>query len=285
MDPLPGAEVDMLRALRTSYANGLKDFAASSSSLRVVRTIPHQSAPSTPQIKSLYVLDASFNPPTKAHHRIASTALLDDPASEPKGLLILLATQNADKNNKPASMENRLTMMTLFAHELLFDLHKQGHSPLVQVGIVKHPYFHDKAAAIDESDQFPGPPQQVHLLGFDTLIRLFNAKYYPSDKKLKVLEPFLSRHRLRVSYRPDSDWGSSSDQQKYVQDIADGKRASEGAQSGWASQISLVDGRKQDDKAISSTLARAAAGKGPAELDQYVMPTIRDWIVSENLYQ
>jgi nicotinamide-nucleotide adenylyltransferase len=280
----PTIDLDMLRSLRASCATILKEFTSSSSSFKLVRTIPQTKAPPASVAKTLYVLDSSFNPPTKAHHRIATSALSKDEAQGPKRLLLLLATQNADKATKPASFEDRLVMMTLFAHELLYDVQQQGMCPLIDVGLIKQPFFHDKAAAVDESGAYPGPPQQVHLIGFDTLIRIFNTKYYPPEHSLKVLEPFLGKHRLRATYRADDEWGNRREQDQYVQDIADGKRLSEGAESEWAKQLSLVEGRQEGEPVISSTLVRNAAKNNPADLDKYVMPTIRDWIISEKLY-
>jgi nicotinamide-nucleotide adenylyltransferase len=282
----PRPDPEMLHSLKASFASVLKDFAASSSSFKLVRTSPHpKSSQATVNIaRTLYVLDASFNPPNKAHHRIATSALLNDDGASPKRLLLLLATQNADKAIKPASMEDRLVMMTLFAHELLYDVEQQGISPLIDVGLVKQPYFHDKATAVDESGLYQGSPQQVHLIGFDTLIRIFNTKYYPPVHKLRVLQPFLSKHRLRATYRTEGEWGSREGQDQYVQDIANGKRLGEGAQSEWAEHLALVEGRQEGEDVVSSTLARKSAKSDPDQLDKYVMPTVREWIVSEKLY-
>jgi nicotinamide-nucleotide adenylyltransferase len=276
-------EIEMLRSFKASCASIIKDFAGSPSSFKLVRTVPQAKKSSMTTAKTLYVLDGSFNPPTRAHHRIASSALLKDDGSTPKRLLLLLATQNADKATKPASLEDRLVMMTLFAHELLYDI-RQGESLSIDVGLIKQPYFHDKAEAVDESNIYPGQPQQVHLIGFDTLVRIFNTKYYSPDHDLRVLAPFLSKHRLRATYRTDDEWGSRQEQDQYVKDIADGKRAAEGAQPKWARQLTLVEGRREGEDIVSSTLARKAAKNDPAQLDKYVMPTVRDWILSEKLY-
>lgn len=277
----PELDLEMLRSFKASCASVLKEFAASSSSFKVVRTASYAKSLSITPAKTLYVFDGSFNPPTNAHHRVATSALLNDHGSTPKRLLLLLATQNADKATMLASLEDRLVMMTLFAHELLYDVQQEVS---IDVGLVKQPYFHDKAAAVDDSDVYPGSPQQVHLVGFDTLIRVFNTKYYPPDHHFHVLEPFLSKHRLRATYRADDDWGSRQEQDQYVQDIANGKRAAEGAKREWAQQLALVEGRQEGEDLVSSTLARKAAKSDTEKLDKYVMPTVRDWILSERLY-
>lgn len=274
----------MLHSLKTSYISVLKDFAASSASFKLLRTASQAKSQQVTTARTLYVLDSSFNPPTRAHYRIARSALLQDHGSSPKRLLLLLATQNADKATMPTSLGDRLMMMTLFAEELLNDIHQDEPPLTVDVGLIKQPYFHDKAAAIDESDVYQEQPQQVHLIGFDTLIRIFNTKYYPPDHHLGVLGPFLTRHRLRATYRTHDEWGNRQEQDQYVKDIADGKRVGEGVQSKWARQLTLVEGRHEGEDNVSSTLARRAANDGPAELDKYVMPTVRDWIILEKLY-
>lgn len=273
----------MLRTLRNSYSSSLHDFVASPSTFRLLRSLPESADIRAQPVKTLYVLDASFNPPTRAHSRMALSALKEDTGESPKSLLLLLATQNADKSNKPASLEHRLVMMTLLAQELHEELSKQGDGLVLHVGMAKAPYFHDKAKSIEEDEAF-STAQQVHLMGFDTLIRLFDPKYYPPNEELRVLSPFLSRHRVRVTCRPDSEWGSRDDQQRYVRAISNGERAQDGADAEWGSRINLVDGKKDDEEVVSSTMARAAAKAHPKDLDRYVMPSIRDWILSEELY-
>lgn len=86
----------LLPALRTT----LHTFAASPSSFRLIRSTSPAAAPA----KTLFILDSSFNPPTKAHFNIALSTFHDastGPADQ-KRLLLLLATQNADKGSPPA---------------------------------------------------------------------------------------------------------------------------------------------------------------------------------------
>ena len=273
----------MLRQIKKSYVSALKDFAASTSAFRVLRTVP----PAAPTIaKTLYVLDSSFNPPSKMHLQIATSALRSEGGATPHRLLLLLATQNADKAPKPASFEDRLVMMTSFAQEVLYELgsHGQEGQPAIDIGVTKEPYFHKKATAIEESKFYPKQPEQVHLTGFDTIIRIFDTKYYPPDHNFGPLEPFLSKHRLRVTCRPDDEWGGRAQQEQYVKDIGDGKRESEGAKREWADKIKLVEGKKEEEAVVSSTLARRAAKDDHRSLEKYATPTVRDWIKSEGLY-
>lgn len=276
-------DMNMLRSMKASYVSALKDFASSPATFRVLRTVPSSQPPKASPTKTLYVLDSSFNPPSRMHMQITQSALEHDEGPTPHRLLLLFATQNADKAPKPASFEDRLVMMTLFAQELQFQLGRLS-KIAVDIGVTKLPYYHDKAASIDESSVYDGQPQQVHTTGFDSLIRIFNSKYYAPEHRFDVLEPFLSKHRLRVSYRPDDEWGSREEQIKYVQDIADGKRESEGAKREWAGRIKLVEGKAEGEEVVSSTLARKAAKNDSKALSKYVTPTIAEWISSEKLY-
>lgn len=73
----------------------LSTFAASPRSFSPIFSKPNAAAPA----KTLFVLDSSFNPPTKAHLNIALSSLQDASTGplEEKRLLLLLAIQNADK--------------------------------------------------------------------------------------------------------------------------------------------------------------------------------------------
>ena len=283
-----------MQELRLSYQSALQHFNASSNALRVLETVPAASPISQTNPTVLYVLDSSFNPPTVAHLRIACSALSEHTGGSSARLLLLLATQNADKPSKPASFEDRLVMMNLFAQDLHAQLrsHQGGHGGSggnntlsIDIGVTKKPYFIDKAAAIASSDSYPESLEQVHLTGFDTLIRIFDAKYYPPEHTLRPLQPFLSRHRMRVTLRPDSDWGGREEQESFLSHLAQGGREDEGGKREWAAQITLVEGKKEGEEVVSSTKARDAAQQQNAEtLKKQVTGSVSYWIISESLY-
>ncbi|KAJ5570959.1 Cytidylyltransferase [Penicillium sp. DV-2018c] len=280
------------QALRIQYASLLKRFLASTKEFDVLTTIPPDHSAES---DTLYVLDSSFNPPTRAHFRIATTALLEKPQPRPR-LLLLLATQNADKASKPASFEDRLAMMELFARDLRSHLastsaysasgltHAVESLPLVDIGVTKKPYFVDKAVAIETSDSYPVPLEQVHLVGYDTLIRMFDSKYYPPEHNLKPLEPLFSKHRLRVTVRPSDEWGGREEQEEFLAAIARGDRENEGGHREWAQRIKLVNGRAATEPPVSSTRARGAIQSAPQDLDWLVPDQVRQFILSENPY-
>lgn len=275
--------------------------------------------------KTVYVLDSSFNPPTLAHLHIATSALCAQPSAGPARLLLLLALQNADKQAAPASLEHRLVMMYLMAHEVkpaLIRMLDQGNAGVtkienlvsaVDIGVTKLPFFVDKAEAIASSNgTFTSKPnledeqkkheaiasrfmlgiyteetEQVHLTGYDTLIRIFEPKYYFPDYRLEKLDDFFRRYHLRVTLRPDDKWGSLEDQKEFLDSLARGHMDELGAKQEWASRIDMVVEKTiaTERGPVSSSYIREAAAKGnEEELDKFTTPDIAAWVLENRLY-
>lgn len=285
---------ESLHKLRQEYFHSLQLFASSSKNFHILDTIADKN-PSSAAPGVLYVLDSSFNPPTLAHLRIAGSALSQYRDDSCARLLLLLATQNADKPSRPALFEDRLIMMNLFAQDIRTSLMQSQEeandnnnaklrTPAVDIGVTKLPYFIDKAAAISHSNVYPDGLEQVHLTGFDTLIRIFNPKYYPPEHTLQPLAPFLSQHRLRVTLRPDDEWGGREEQTSFLRCLALGEMERNGGEREWADRIELVEGKRPDEEVVSSTKARESLRGDTDLLDQLVTPGVRDWLVSQRPY-
>ncbi len=117
--------------------------------------------PSSP--RRLGVLDASFNPPTRAHCRLVELASAQFSLDH---RLLLLAKSNVDKTVFGAPLSHRLHMMEILAQDL-------EHT---SVGVTAHGRFVDKARALGQTF---GPRTCLYfIVGFDTLRRLFDPKYY-----------------------------------------------------------------------------------------------------------
>ena len=158
----------------------------------------------------------------------------------------------------------------------------------VDIGVTKLPYFIDKATAIEDSGAYPARTPQVHLTGFDTLIRILDPKYYPPAHTLEPLEPFLAKHRLRVTYRTDDQWGARAAQDEYLAEIGEGRREQEGAKREWVREgrIELVEGRAEGEEVVSSTRVREAVRDGDEVLlRKLVTAGVADWILEEGLYK
>ncbi|EEH18523.1 hypothetical protein PABG_07583 [Paracoccidioides brasiliensis Pb03] len=290
-------EIHYLHELRQTYRNSLLDFIASFRVFQVLDSVRGNSLEAAEPVK-LYILDSSFNPPTIAHLNIVKSAFAqhDDPSSI--RLLLLLATQNADKPSKPASFEDRLVMMQLFAQDIKDSILRirtsnddnapknRKNSPNIDIGVTKLPYFIDKAEAISTSKVYPESLEQVLLTGYDTLVRIFDTKYYPPTYTLQPLSRFFSKNRLRVTFRQDDDWGGQEDQELFLRNLAQGARELEGGKREWADRIELSEGKKPGEKAVSSTKARnAAINKDINALKKLVTPNVCEWVLSQKLYE
>lgn len=273
-------------------STALRSFvSAPHSAFQLLYTLPNPHAKTTP--KSLYILDSSFNPPTRAHLRICTSALLHDGAADqPKRLLLLLATQNADKAPQPAAFEHRLAMMSVFAGELVKEVFRQKHKGDVEVdvGVTKEARFVDKARVLEECAEYSSgdeenPVAQVHLVGYDTLIRLLDTKYYPPLRTLEPLEGIFRSHRVRVTRRTDDAWGGREEQDAYLRRLEKGDRENEGGRREWAQRIDLVEGKEEGEDTVSSTKVREAVKrKDEPALMKMVTEGVGRWILDEKLY-
>lgn len=160
----------------------------------------------------------------------------------------------------------------------------------VDVGITKHPYFIDKASAIEESGAYLSnmtgkSPEQVHLIGFDTLLRLLDPKYYPPNRGIGPLERFFEKCRVRVTMRTGDAWGDMDAQDAYVNALADGTIEEMGGRKEWASRIELVKSRSDAGATVSSTKVRDAARRqDPETLCTLVTEGIKTYVLDGQLY-
>ena len=262
-------------------------------------------------VRSISVLDSSFNPPTAAHAALARASLqrLHSAGHGPAALLLLLATSNADKPPAPAPLAHRLAMMARFARHLRrgFD-DEAAHAAdscapaAIDVGLTTAARYADKRAAVaaDASGAYrPArgpPPEQAYVVGYDTLERVLAPRYYPGhDPPLSALAGFFgSGAWLQVVLRPAAAGGGGEERQRRaVRDLASGALAAEGFRAEWAAQVDVLEpeggdgsGKAEDVAGVSSTRARAAARDGKSdELGRLVCPAVADWIREYELYQ
>ncbi len=303
--------VAFMRTQLPSLEAALSAFKSSSCAFRVVRTVnPRPSHEASRPPKTLYILDSSFNPPSIAHLSLATSALRkpspDD--AHPHRFLLLLSTMNADKAPSPASFEQRLALMTLFAEDLVQELSGASSTssnrsaptipPIsipIDIGLTTAPYYSDKSAAIDcaESSPYPKGIKHVHLVGYDTLIRFTAAKYYKDySPPLSALAPFFEAgHKLRVTQRPanaddtsSSEFGTADEQRGYLDSLRRGELESEGFKPEWAERLDMVPGG--EGVGVSSTRARKAAKRGDwEEVDKLLTPSVAGWVREMGLYK
>ncbi|KAF2159199.1 hypothetical protein M409DRAFT_71197 [Zasmidium cellare ATCC 36951] len=299
--------IQTFRTLLPDLTTSLTQFQQSPSKFRILKTLtstssssPNDPTPPKPSSsdspKTLFILDSSFNPPSIAHKTLA-LSVLEKPytakSPSPHRLLLLFAVMNADKAPSPAAFEQRLAMMTVFARDLLDTVEDSTTDPEyipvpIDIGVTKAPYYTDKSAAIEDegTEWYPDRPKHVHLVGFDTLTRLFNAKYYQKfDPPFSALESYFGkRHRFRVTMRPDDEYGSVEDQESFVRKLAGGGMEGDGAKREWAGLVELVP--PNPEAGVSSTKIRRAAKEGDWEtVGSLCTPGVTEWVRRERLYE
>ena len=263
------------------------------------------------RVQNLIVLDSSFNPPTVAHGAMLRSAIETFRGSHRQAatggsrcrILLLLSVNNADKAAQPATFTQRLCMMERFGKEILAEI--SGHrdaqaadtntedgdgeaSIAVDLGVTTFPYFHDKAAAISASSFYQVEnvqPGMTFLVGFDTLIRILNPKYYKLGIE-KELDPFFKAAGLRVTVREDDEWGSAEEQRRWLDRLKDDKdNALNGdaiCREEWLDKVVMVEGM---GKSISSSRVRNCVQSGEGSLDGLVGDEVRQWMEEANLYK
>ncbi|WFD18767.1 nicotinamide-nucleotide adenylyltransferase [Malassezia caprae] len=126
------------------------------------------------------VLDASFNPPTRAHAGLAHM----HPAAPPHHFhahILLFSVRNADKGRgRPgdASPLQRLHMMLLLAQ------HLEQSDMQVAVALVDEPLVFSKSTLLHSHLRASAPLHLHWVMGSDTLVRVFQPKYYESEAAL-----------------------------------------------------------------------------------------------------
>ncbi len=130
------------------------------------------------------VLPSAFNPPTRAHLRLLDLA---QGVAGVEGGAALLTTRNVAKGVEGASLADRIGML----------LAARQWRPGLAVLAANQARIVDQAAALRSA--WPEAAFDF-VLGYDTLIRLFDPKYYEGPMEA-VLDPFFERHRVIVANR------------------------------------------------------------------------------------
>ena len=302
--------------------SSLTAFLSAGAKFRVLETVSTQlsssttleSGPRSP--RTLLILDSSFNPPTRAHLSMATSALKDyltdtsqspdvDATSTPRPIrqtfqppyriLLLFSVHNADKSPSPAAFPHRLALMYMSAIDMLSSLSSslplQSHQDQlsVDVAVTKEPFYSDKSAAIDATDAYSSDerhkPRHIHLIGHDTFVRFLNPKYYSSFRPpLSALDPFFRQHGLRLTLRASSP-EEADEQRRTWENLAEGGLEKDGGRKEWANLIETVHG-KPETVDVSSTAVRKACESRDWKLVEEICPRqVARWVIEHGLYQ
>lgn len=115
------------------------------------------------QAKKLGIFSGSFNPLTLAHIKMVEDTVAKYQLDE---LLLLLAKANVDKPVFGLPLAARLLTLRKYAE----------HQPQISVGASSHGRYIDKVTAL--RTMFSPDTAFNFIVGYDTLVRIFDAKYY-----------------------------------------------------------------------------------------------------------
>lgn len=249
-------------------------------------------------------------------------------------ILLLLSTTNADKAAVPAGYAHRLQMMMLFAQGL-FGGKGSGARELdgdgdgdglglggygvgdgkaetgIDIAVSAEPRFLEKSVFLS-GDLGTGTgtgagtgngsgyarAAQWWMLGFDTLRRLVDGKYYRPTGSLGVLAPLFegAGNRILMVKRNGYAENDDAEQDEFVRALRFGRQEGgfqgEGWNAEWGERVDFVDafdGGVQDGEgrvvSVSSTAAREGVREGNFEvLRQICGDDVAEYIQKEGLY-
>lgn len=207
-------------------------------------SISASTTPVGPEQVDIAVLDSSFNPPHLAHLALASSKpILSANAitrrSHYPAHLFLLSSRNADKGHgRPgdASPLQRVLMMVVLAKDLEERMRQEGVDETrinVAVAVCGEPLMKDKSSLVHDwlqqqrGSEAGATPQNSRLhwvVGWDTLIRFFALKYYPSREEFaKACHQFFveegttfvcARRAMRADDSSQDDDGTAEQKQR-----------------------------------------------------------------------
>ncbi len=204
--------------------------------------------------KKLGIFSASFNPITVAHIKMIEEAKARFELEE---ILLLLAKANVDKSVFGLSLEKRLIMLKTYA------MCREDFS----VAACSHGRYIDKIEALKAV--YPLNTQFSFIVGYDTLVRIFDPKYYTSLHA--ELETLFQQCRFIAANRKEH--GVNSVKQFLAAP----------AHQRYASYIDLIE-LSSSYAELSSTEIRTRIQRGES-INQLVPHEVQEYIKTSHAYQ
>jgi nicotinate (nicotinamide) nucleotide adenylyltransferase len=220
------------------------------SEIVMIRKAPRGSSNKTGR---LGIFPASFNPPTLAHLVLIKEAMKQGRLDE---ILILLDIQAMDKEPVGAVFEDRLTML-----KKAF-----GRDPKVSIGLSNRGLFLEKLDPLRKC--YPSPICFFFIVGFDTILRVMDKKYYRNRKQ--SFDALFSRCQFLVANREEH--------QERALEILFRRREIKA----YKEKVSFIK-LPERFSSVSSTLVREKIRKGQS-IDQLVPASIHQVIKKKRLY-
>lgn len=273
----------------------VKTFAKSGESFRLVRCYGNREVVG-PTTRRVLVLDSSFNPPHRGHLAMIRQGVLDLDRHDgiatinTNAVLLLFSVKNADKDSVGIEeYARRLHLVGLMAEYVSSELGLSCGVALTDASL-----FVEKSHLVaswigQSSDTRRSPIDNFFLLGFDTLIRFFDPKYYKGPI-VEALVPFFQQSKLCVLLRNDmSSKLDVGEQKKFIQSIQNGEigyydKNKTLLPASWSGKLFYCEAR--DEWAISSSSIRRAVRDGNSvDWESKVLPSVKAYINSASLYR
>ncbi|CCE86037.1 Piso0_005682 [Millerozyma farinosa CBS 7064] len=259
-----------------NWGKSLSEFREFNKTFQII----HQTK-TTSDTSRLFILDSSFNPPHLAHYSLVKTSIDYEAYKNDRNcstVLLLLSISNADKaDGEPASLEQRIDMIILLAEHITKSLGLPA-----AVALTSCPKFADKCKAIQNHSRELALPKSrlTFLVGFDTIIRILDQKYYTSPMSVALRDLFQDSDFL-VLTREDKKY-SIQYQLSYVKQLHAGSLKA--IPNDWASRIYMVVNDNLLEADISSSAVRSDIKNGKLHWQEKTIPEIATYIKEKSPY-
>ncbi|KAJ3041071.1 hypothetical protein HDV00_009971 [Rhizophlyctis rosea] len=258
---------------------------------------------STSEPRNVLVLDSSFNPPTQAHLSLVELSLKSSRQNFDLAVFSF-STANADKTFQQSALSTRLLAISHLADTF------SSRNPTIptQSLLISQPYFLDKSKALHtyfESTYGRDVPFHLYfILGYDTLIRFFDPKYYTTVDMEAEMSRFFARDWIICANRVMSPASSGvsvdsvDEQEKKLAQFMTESPAASLLNKFKDKILFLPEWLNSSVASISSTLARTVlkdywaakkegrdVGELAARLQELIPESILEMISREQLYK
>lgn len=213
-------------------------------------------------------------------------------------MLLLLATKNADKPDVEAGRAVRVEMMRVLAGDVVGNWDEAeregkgrgkaeggvgnavGDREGVDIALTPYALFVDKARVIAEESTYQGA-KKVFILGFDTLKRLLEVRYYdpPTLSGLGALFEGGVRVHLRAGGEEEE-----GDQRRWIESLGgkEGWLEMNGGKGEWVEGMEVLGARGGEEVSSSEVRRRVKEGM---RLERLVTEGVEKVIEREGLYR
>lgn len=250
--------------------------------LRIIEGPAHQAEGS-----DVILFDSSCNPPHLAHYNNVISSVVEYVRNNAKipHIVLSFSMKNADKDHNEKSYSQRIEMMRIMKADLDNILKTEYGYDVVHtsVAITRFAKFFEKEAALRHHFITEERSSILFIVGFDTIIRILDPKYYAPATLTDAMNDFFMRNEFYCIARGH---GALKDQLQYLSDIESGKFEPI-IPVRWASRIHLLKSETKYQDISSSYIRKILIeGRGNEDatklVESLVSPRMLNYI--KNVY-